>query len=181
MTADLITQKRAEIAAKIAAMKKNVPTASSRSVPASSVATPSPANTPVPAPTSHSGTPDSTEELLRRVAEAKRRVAEAQNKLAVKDNPYMVCRDPETLVLCLCLRATFQVPTQAGKKKQTVEPAQQGAGLKMAAHPLLLDNTPILQQSKKARYKPMQPKFASIKVCGFRVVGRDEALIVHRA
>ena len=43
------------------------------------------------------------------------------------------------------------------------EPAQQGAGLKMAAHPLLLDNTPSLPQSKKDRYKPMQPKFASIK------------------
>lgn len=99
MTADLIAQKRAEIAAKIAAMKKNVPTASSRSVPASSVATPSPTSTPAPASTSHSGTPDSTEELLRRVAEAKRRVAEAQNKLAVKDNPYMVRRDYEMLVL----------------------------------------------------------------------------------
>lgn len=33
----------------------------------------------------------------------------------------------------------------------------------MAAHPLLLDNTPTLPQSKKDRYKPMQPKFASIK------------------
>ena len=42
------------------------------------------------------------------------------------------------------------------------EPVQQGAGLKMAAHPLLLDNTPALPQSKKDRYKPMQPKFASI-------------------
>lgn len=53
---------------------------------------------------------------------------------------------------------------QSGKKKGTpVEQTQQGAGLKMAAHPLLLDQTPILQQSKKDRYKPMQPKFASIK------------------
>lgn len=33
----------------------------------------------------------------------------------------------------------------------------------MAAHPLLLDNTPVAPQSKKDRYKPMQPKFASIK------------------
>ena len=49
-------------------------------------------------------------------------------------------------------------------KKQPIEPAQQGAGLKMAAHPLLLDNTPTVPQSKKDRYKPMQPKFASIKV-----------------
>lgn len=34
----------------------------------------------------------------------------------------------------------------------------------MAAHPLLLDNTTPAPQSKKDRYKPMQPKFASIKV-----------------
>ena len=53
-----------------------------------------------------------------------------------------------------------------GKKNKVAppEPAQQGAGLKMAAHPLLLDNTPTAPQSKKDRYKPMQPKFASIKV-----------------
>ena len=36
------------------------------------------------------GTPATSDDLLRRVAEAKRRVAEAQTKLAVKDNPYMV-------------------------------------------------------------------------------------------
>jgi U4/U6 small nuclear ribonucleoprotein PRP3 len=57
---------------------------------------------------------------------------------------------------------------QTGKKKGTpVEQTQQGAGLKMAAHPLLLDHTPTAPQSKKDRYKPMQPKFASIKVCLF--------------
>lgn len=92
-TADLIAQKRAEIAAKIAAMKKNVPTASSMSLPTSVVPTPSPVTTPAAASRQQSATPDSTEELSRRVAEAKRRVAEAQNKLAVKDNPYMVRRD----------------------------------------------------------------------------------------
>ena len=53
---------------------------------------------------------------------------------------------------------------QNGKKKGTpAEQTQQGAGLKMAAHPLLLDSTPTAPQSKKDRYKPMQPKFASIK------------------
>lgn len=37
------------------------------------------------------GTPlQNTDDLARKVAEAKRRVAEAQTKLAVKDNPYMV-------------------------------------------------------------------------------------------
>lgn len=52
---------------------------------------------------------------------------------------------------------------QSGKKNKPVEPSQQGAGLKMAAHPLLLDNTIPAPQSKKDRYKPMQPKFASIR------------------
>ena len=33
----------------------------------------------------------------------------------------------------------------------------------MAAHPLLLDTAAPVPQSKKDRYKPMQPKFASIK------------------
>jgi hypothetical protein len=51
-----------------------------------------------------------------------------------------------------------------GKRNKPVEPAQQGAGLKMTAHPLLLDTAPAAPQSKKDRYKPMQPKFASIKV-----------------
>ncbi|KIP06289.1 hypothetical protein PHLGIDRAFT_36002 [Phlebiopsis gigantea 11061_1 CR5-6] len=141
-TADLIAQKRAEIAAKIAAMKKGAAPPSSST---SAVATPSPVSTPkIPSPHS-ADSPAPTENLARRVAEAKRRVAEAQTKLAVKDNPYMSM-------------------TQAGKnKKQAPEPAQQGAGLKMAAHPLLLDNTVPAPQSKKDRYKPMQPKFASIK------------------
>ena len=34
----------------------------------------------------------------------------------------------------------------------------------MAAHPLLLDSTPAVPQSNRDRYKPMQPKFASIRV-----------------
>lgn len=98
-------------------------------------------DSPSPGP----GTPlQNTEDLARKVAEAKRRVAEAQTKLAVKDNPYM------------------SVP-QLGKRNKPVEPAQQGAGLKMTAHPLLLDTAPAAPQSKKDRYKPMQPKFASIK------------------
>jgi len=33
----------------------------------------------------------------------------------------------------------------------------------MAAHPLLLDTSTPAPQSKKDRYKPMQPKFASIR------------------
>lgn len=78
----LIAQKKAEIAAKIAAMTKNVPGAVAKSTPKPS---PSPALA-TPPPTS--GTP--TDDIARRVAEAKKRVADEQSKLAVKDNPYMV-------------------------------------------------------------------------------------------
>lgn len=68
------------------------------------------------------------------------------------------------MVRFLSAHAPLQSVPQAGKKKAPVpEPAPQGAGLKMAAHPLLLDTTPTLPQSKKDKYKPMQPKFASIK------------------
>ncbi|KAK7683097.1 hypothetical protein QCA50_013770 [Cerrena zonata] len=136
-TEALIAQKRAEIAAKLAAMKKNVsqaPTPSLISTPLSHGASPSPAP----------GLP-AADDVARKVAEARKLVAQAQSKLAVKDNPYMSLARP-------------------GKSKAPPpEPAQQGAGLKMAAHPLLLDNTVPAPQSKKDRYKPMQPKFASIK------------------
>jgi U4/U6 small nuclear ribonucleoprotein PRP3 len=100
------------------------------------------------------------DELARRVAEAKRKVAERQNKLS---NPYAVGL---SLLSSVSSQVTFtQAGAQSAKKKGTPapEPAPQGAGLKMAAHPLLLDTTPSAPQSKKDRYKPMQPKFASIK------------------
>ncbi|KAI6158269.1 pre-mRNA processing factor 3-domain-containing protein [Pisolithus tinctorius] len=134
-----------------------------KSIPAAPSKPPSVAPSPSPAPTPATKTPvtgtaspavgtppaggaaSSLEDIARRVVEAKRRVAEAQTILAVKDNPYM------------------SVPAPGKKGIRPAEPAQQGAGLKMAAHPLLLDNTPVAPQSKKDRYKPMQPKFASIK------------------
>ncbi|RPD65244.1 PRP3-domain-containing protein [Lentinus tigrinus ALCF2SS1-7] len=134
----LIAKKKAEIAAKLAAMKKSA----SATPSASAAPTPPAASASASATASPSPIPD---DMARRIAEAKKRVADAQSKLAVKDNPYMSV-------------------AQVGKKKVPVpEPAQQGAGLKMAAHPLLLDNTPTLPQSKKDKYKPMQPKFASIR------------------
>jgi len=38
----------------------------------------------------------------------------------------------------------------------------------MAAHPLLMgSNAPAAEQSKKDRYKPMAPKFSTVKVCFF--------------
>jgi U4/U6 small nuclear ribonucleoprotein PRP3 len=81
----LIAQKRAEIAAKVAAMKSGIP-----GLPAkpSIVSTP-PVKTSSPSPAPLPAMPN-MDDLSRKVAEAKRRVAEAQSKLAVKDNPYMV-------------------------------------------------------------------------------------------
>jgi len=103
-------------------------------------ATTSVAATPIVAP-QPSAAPSVTEELARRVAEAKRRVAQ----MSMSANPYLAA-------------------VQAGKKKAPApEPAPQGAGLKMAAHPLLLDTSSPAPQSKKDKYKPMVPKFASIK------------------
>ena len=77
MTADaLIAQKRAEIAAKLAAMKSAVPTPTLQTPATQSSDSPSPAPPP--------------DDLARRVAEAQRRVAESQSRLAIKENPYMV-------------------------------------------------------------------------------------------
>ncbi|KIM42390.1 hypothetical protein M413DRAFT_133082 [Hebeloma cylindrosporum] len=118
--------------------------------------TPSPAvisSGPTPASSSSvskAGTPALSDDLVRRVAEAKRRVADAQSKLAIKDNPYMSL-------------AQSSKKKGSGAGTPVVEQTQQGAGLKMTAHPMLLDQTPIFAQTKKERYKPMQPKFASIK------------------
>ncbi|RDB27617.1 U4/U5/U6 small nuclear ribonucleoprotein prp3 [Hypsizygus marmoreus] len=154
-SADIILQKRAEIAAKLAIMKNNTlgwtPPSIKAPIPTKPVLIPTVSSSPTvssgPTPatgTPAPGSPSVMDDIARRVSEAKRRVAEAQSKLAVKDNPYM------------------SMP-QTGRRNRPVEQTQQGAGLKMAAHPLLLDTTPALPQSKKDRYKPMQPKFASIK------------------
>jgi hypothetical protein len=94
MSADaLIMQKRAEITAKIAAMSKSSP-ASVTPTPTPKPSLPSSVtHSPAPAKShSHSPSPGplATDDISRRVAEAKRRVADAQSKLAVKDNPYMV-------------------------------------------------------------------------------------------
>ena len=84
------------------------------------------------------------EDIGRRIAEAKKRSADAQSKANV--NPYLNPTMPKATT------------------KKVAETTPQGAGLKMAAHPLLLDTSAPTPQSKKDRYKPMQPKFASIKV-----------------
>ncbi|KDN40224.1 hypothetical protein RSAG8_08287, partial [Rhizoctonia solani AG-8 WAC10335] len=137
----LIAAKRAEIAAKLAAFKKTQGGGGpALPAPASSIAAPVPSNLP-PKP----ALPDKSD-IAKRIEEAKRRVAEGVAKKAAQDNPYI---------------------SAAPSKKKGNAPAevvQQGSGLKMAAHPLLLDTAPTqLSQSKKDRYKPMLPKFASIK------------------
>ncbi|KAH7911164.1 pre-mRNA processing factor 3-domain-containing protein [Hygrophoropsis aurantiaca] len=153
---DIIAQKRAEIAAKVAAMRGGAlgtslpskPSPSPAPIPVKPASPFSSSASPVPknGSASASPAPANMDDLARKVAEAKRRVAEAQTKLAVKDNPYM------------------SMPQTGKSKNRPVEPAQQGAGLKMTAHPLLLESSgPAAPQSKKDRYKPMQPKFASIK------------------
>lgn len=153
MTADaLIAQKRAEIAAKLAAMKSAVPTPTSQTPATRSSNSPSPATPPV-------------DDLSRRVAEAQRRVAESQSRLAIKENPYMVSLISYQWLILFTWFHLQSLP-QTGKKSKPAEPAQQGVGLKMAAHPLLLDTSTPAPQSKKDRYKPMQPKFASIRVSG---------------
>ncbi|KAF9523290.1 pre-mRNA processing factor 3-domain-containing protein [Crepidotus variabilis] len=185
---DYFAKKRAEIAAKAASMLKNNPSlaglakpppsrsSSSIAAPAPRVpvipasdpnkvvyaATPSPvvSSGPTPATPASGGDGGSTpavgsDEFNRKIAEARRRVADAKTKLAVKDNPYM------SVAL-----ANKKKPTPSATPSATPSMEHQGGGgLKMAAHPLLLDSQPSMpfQQSKKDRYKPMQPKFASIK------------------
>jgi U4/U6 small nuclear ribonucleoprotein PRP3 len=89
----LIAQKRAEIAAKLAAMRSGSNTTVASPIPR----TPAPAHTPSPGP-SAAASAHFTEDVGRRIAEAKRKVTEAQNKLATKDNPYMVFQPPTSLL-----------------------------------------------------------------------------------
>ncbi|KZV72010.1 PRP3-domain-containing protein [Peniophora sp. CONT] len=136
---DLIAQKKAEIAAKLAAFKKNAAAPGGATVSAGPTAPSSPAP--------GGGGSSNVSDIAARIAEAKKKVAAAQGKVgATGGNPYMAA-----------------VQNKGRSRAPTAEPAQQGSGLKMAAHPLLLDTSVPAPQSKKDRYKPMQPKFASIK------------------
>jgi len=80
----LIAQKRAEISAKLAAMRSG----SNTGLASPASRTPAPAHTPSPG--SSAASAHFAEDVGRRIAEAKRKVSEAQNKHAMKDNPYMV-------------------------------------------------------------------------------------------
>ncbi|KZP08295.1 PRP3-domain-containing protein [Athelia psychrophila] len=140
---DVILKKRAEVAARLAEFQRKALGA------ASIVAAPVPAPKPTsPSPGPSTSAPPAASvkaDLARRVAEATRRAAETSSRAAIKDNPYM------------------SMPQTGKNKNRPAEPSQQGTGLKMSAHPLLLDTSTPAPQSKKDRYKPMQPKFASIK------------------
>lgn len=98
---DIIAQKRAEVAAKLASMKNAALGWTGPSIkapvpklpvplPASEASSPSISSGPTPATGSPAPGLPASDDIARRVSEAKRRVAEAQSKLAVKDNPYMV-------------------------------------------------------------------------------------------
>jgi U4/U6 small nuclear ribonucleoprotein PRP3 len=95
---DVIAQKKAEIAAKIAAMglaKSGSGPSTSVSTPASIPSTPA-QNVNLPAKPNVPGAgatalPDK-DEIARRVAEARRLVANATTQAAISSNPYMVSR-----------------------------------------------------------------------------------------
>jgi hypothetical protein len=88
-TADLLAQKRAEIAAKFAAMGLKAPGGATAAVKPASTSAPSISLPAKPAATPSMALPDPAE-LARRVAEAKRRVADATTKAAMSANPYIV-------------------------------------------------------------------------------------------
>lgn len=137
-----IEAKKAEVMAKIAAMSARN---SSSSTPAIQKDkndmgwTPDQRQHPISTPL------DKGEEIRRLVEEKKRKVAEAHSRvgnlaaLARKNNLY---------------NANSGAPV-----------AREEGGLNMAAHPLLLDSASPAskEQSKKDRYKPMLPKFSTVK------------------
>ncbi|GAA5931022.1 hypothetical protein JCM3775_000779 [Rhodotorula graminis] len=153
-----IAAKRAEIQAKLAAMKAAAAGGARPGAP------PPPAAAAPSAPPSASlpqrplggapGAPNIDGGLAAKIAEAKRKVAEmaARNQAAQQEkvNPY--------------LSSSFN--------KSQADPALDlsnggRGGLSMAAHPLLMDlgapSTAAAPSSKKDRYKPMAPKFSTTR------------------
>ncbi|GAA5857738.1 hypothetical protein JCM8547_005965 [Rhodosporidiobolus lusitaniae] len=150
-----IAAKRAEIQAKLAAMKAagtmsggGAPSPAPLPSSSSSASLPSRPTPAAPAPAAGGSGLDP--ELARKIAEAKRKVAEMAARKQAQDqaraNPY--------------LSANFQ-----GKKNDpAVDPTVVArGGLAMAAHPLLMDTSAPSAQSKKDRYRPMAPKFSTTK------------------
>ncbi|GAA5893395.1 hypothetical protein JCM6882_008022 [Rhodosporidiobolus microsporus] len=147
-----LAAKRAEIQAKLAAMKAagGLPSAPPSAVPARPPPSAALPARPTPAAPGQGAPSGLDPGLAAKIAEAKRKVAEMAAKKQAQDqakaNPY--------------LSASFQ----GTKKDPALDPAVAArGGLSMAAHPLLLDRSAPSEQSKKDRYKPMAPKFSTTK------------------
>jgi U4/U6 small nuclear ribonucleoprotein PRP3 len=103
-------------------------------------------------------TTSSVSEMAKRVEEAKRKV-EAMAQKQRNANPYMaVSLHSEST---LWTDRVYQRAPTASTSAPAPTLAAPGPG---GIHPLLMDmSTPAVPQSKKDRYKPMLPKFASTK------------------
>ncbi|KAK4698733.1 hypothetical protein P7C70_g7536, partial [Phenoliferia sp. Uapishka_3] len=165
---------RANIQAKLALMRNAAPAPPTNAPPPP----PPPSNSrPLP-PVPGLPTPNLDPDLAKKVADAKRLVESMQaRKLAMSRpaNPYLVSSHPlrertESSRAYVSVRTDSALLTcmqsmSAPKKNDPVlDPAIAArGGLSMAAHPLLMDNSVPVAQTKKERYKPMVPKFSTAK------------------
>ncbi|KAG9019020.1 hypothetical protein FRB90_007192 [Tulasnella sp. 427] len=161
--AELIARKKAEVALKLAqfaaASGPKPPTRTLNPPPASAALParpqPSSSSTPTSASSSTSKLPPGIDpDLAKKIAEAKRRADASRATIEISANPYLTSNQAGVLA-----------STAKKSGSSTPQPiAPQSSGLKVAAHPLLLDTAPTAAvTNKKDRHKPMQPKFASIK------------------
>ncbi|SCZ90537.1 BZ3500_MvSof-1268-A1-R1_Chr9g10872 [Microbotryum saponariae] len=158
---DLIAAKQAEIRAKLAAMRAGQPLSSSAAIPGRPNAPPPtsaavPPKPPIAIPLG--AQPNLDPDLAKKIADAKKLVeAMAAKKRAAQApvvNPYLsggtITQLPRTLA------AANDVDASSGGR----------GGLAVAAHPLLMDlgkASTTTETNRKDRYKPMAPKFSSVK------------------
>jgi U4/U6 small nuclear ribonucleoprotein PRP3 len=137
--AQQIAAKRAEVQAKLAKIKASAQISSSSKAAAPSTVT---------AKEDLTAARPNVSEMARRVEEAKRKVeAMAAKQRTSNSNPYLSSSSSSSKLTTSTLAAAAA--------------AAPGPG---GIHPLLMDmSVPAVPQSKKDRYKPMQPKFASTK------------------
>ncbi|SCV70111.1 BQ2448_1505 [Microbotryum intermedium] len=163
---DLIAAKQAEIRAKLAAMRAGQPLGASASASASASPIPShptaprTAAAPTKPPIAIPGLPQPNldPDLAKKIADARKLVESmAAKKRAAQApvvNPY------------LSGGTITQLPTTlAGASAVDSSSAGRG-GLGVAAHPLLLDldkGSTTTETNRKDRYRPMAPKFSSVK------------------
>ncbi|KDE03383.1 hypothetical protein MVLG_06145 [Microbotryum lychnidis-dioicae p1A1 Lamole] len=160
---DLIAAKQAEIRAKLAAMRAGQPLSSSAAIPSrphaplpTSNSAAVPPNPPVAIPLG--AQPNLDPDLAKKIADAKKLVesmaAKKRAAQAPMVNPYLsggtITQLPRTLA------AANNVDASSGGR----------GGLAVAAHPLLMDlgkASTTTETNRKDRYKPMAPKFSSVK------------------